>query len=929
MEVAGNWNVQPATLVQVNADVWALQQKYSVCRLCLCHGGLFDIFDSCTEMDIELKETIENLLQCPVEREEGFPWLVCHPCERKLTEFRLFKRRCLECKQAFDIRFKCYKPVVIAPQNVIPTPMEVNLPTVNVNMEQIQVRGRGMEESSQTCVFVDQNVKVKQMKAMGEEMEESSQLCHIADVGQLNLNQFESGVIDSQQPMVVNRIGIAPMTEVGGERQPDPEEYKASAATEGGAPFIESYGKQDVKQEPVDWDEVPRLNGIRMESVAELEYVSKPEYNTSAATEVGAPLIESYGNQDIDQESVGWDEAPQMDCAQTEPLPEEENSFGSSEEETYMAENMNNADGAPDPYFVVETSYADSTDVDANMAADPNMIGVTDAAVAAKIPIPIAQDLGQGLDSGHLIMPASLADQADTNHVQLPWKPVLRTKIRVSENFQKGGTFCCVNNCRNSVYTPGIQYVKLPKNVELARELLASIGQLHLLPNDLSHLMSRIICMDHFAPPVVCGETNRLIFGPLRSDILVSGSGHQSRSTDQTALNMRIDSPASHTGKRSSSVRLNVLRKKSSMSPSATSPAPSPIPDNCAPLTITLDDKTADAGAATTKPRVKAPRKQALTSRTYMPTNGSREPTPPPLSPSPPPSQPQSEPRKPRVRKISCFVPMCPNKELKRSKKYFVSVPKDERRMVWLQAAHYPDLQKIGNLFCCEDHFEMREGFSKYSYSKSYAGVRFLIPKPNTVPKYFDCQVGRTRVHNPRLRQMGSSVRSYKELSFSDDDSSSSECSSESSSPANSPAPSPVPQPADEAEKDDQVTENASDVTNSETQPSSLPGNPDSTDAKDDESAHDKSKVKNEDNDCRAHFQQKAPLLQLLRHKFEKIWNGNNSNGCNEGTSSQLGQPFQPEFSRGSNSKPLRTHSRRKQTFNFSSRIELVCDVDN
>lgn len=56
-----------------------------------------------------------------------------------------------------------------------------------------------------------------------------------------------------------------------------------------------------------------------------------------------------------------------------------------------------------------------------------------------------------------------------------------------------------------------------------------------------------------------------------------------------------------------------------------------------------------------------------------------------------------------------CVVPQCISSTTKTPEKMFVSVPKDlKMRKQWLQAANRTDIGDLSNVFCCEDHFEVR-----------------------------------------------------------------------------------------------------------------------------------------------------------------------------------------------------------------------------
>ncbi|XP_071445069.1 uncharacterized protein, partial [Hetaerina americana] len=53
-----------------------------------------------------LEKTIEDLIDVRVVEDANYPWLVCSTCMEKLTEFRLFKRRCADCVSVFYDRIQ-------------------------------------------------------------------------------------------------------------------------------------------------------------------------------------------------------------------------------------------------------------------------------------------------------------------------------------------------------------------------------------------------------------------------------------------------------------------------------------------------------------------------------------------------------------------------------------------------------------------------------------------------------------------------------------------------------------------------------------------------------------------------------------------------------------------------------------------------------
>ncbi|XP_046408054.1 zinc finger protein 774-like isoform X2 [Ischnura elegans] len=80
---------------------------YKLCRLCLCSSGeLLDIFSETTDLEFTVGNALEDLLQVEISQEKNYPWLVCRTCLDKLSDFRLFKRRCLESLFVFNNRVR-------------------------------------------------------------------------------------------------------------------------------------------------------------------------------------------------------------------------------------------------------------------------------------------------------------------------------------------------------------------------------------------------------------------------------------------------------------------------------------------------------------------------------------------------------------------------------------------------------------------------------------------------------------------------------------------------------------------------------------------------------------------------------------------------------------------------------------------------------
>ncbi|XP_071447421.1 uncharacterized protein [Hetaerina americana] len=85
--------------------------EFEVCRLCLNSNGLLmNVFGENSKLQFMLEKTIEDLIDVKVVEDANYPWLVCSACMEKLTEFRLFKRRCSECLSVFydRIQKECY-----------------------------------------------------------------------------------------------------------------------------------------------------------------------------------------------------------------------------------------------------------------------------------------------------------------------------------------------------------------------------------------------------------------------------------------------------------------------------------------------------------------------------------------------------------------------------------------------------------------------------------------------------------------------------------------------------------------------------------------------------------------------------------------------------------------------------------------------------
>ncbi|XP_071447418.1 uncharacterized protein [Hetaerina americana] len=81
--------------------------EFEVCRFCLdSRGLLMNVFGENSKLQFMLEKTIEDLIDVKVVEDAHYPWLVCSNCMEKLTEFRLFKRRCSECLSVFYDRIQ-------------------------------------------------------------------------------------------------------------------------------------------------------------------------------------------------------------------------------------------------------------------------------------------------------------------------------------------------------------------------------------------------------------------------------------------------------------------------------------------------------------------------------------------------------------------------------------------------------------------------------------------------------------------------------------------------------------------------------------------------------------------------------------------------------------------------------------------------------
>ncbi|XP_046395410.1 uncharacterized protein LOC124162800 isoform X5 [Ischnura elegans] len=77
--------------------------QYNFCRLCLCcSGSLLNIFMDNSPYESFVLEAVNNLLNYQIVKNGRLPWLICHSCLVRLSDFREFKIRCARSKLVFD-----------------------------------------------------------------------------------------------------------------------------------------------------------------------------------------------------------------------------------------------------------------------------------------------------------------------------------------------------------------------------------------------------------------------------------------------------------------------------------------------------------------------------------------------------------------------------------------------------------------------------------------------------------------------------------------------------------------------------------------------------------------------------------------------------------------------------------------------------------
>ncbi|XP_054711403.1 uncharacterized protein LOC129220992 [Uloborus diversus] len=93
-----------------------------------------------------------------------------------------------------------------------------------------------------------------------------------------------------------------------------------------------------------------------------------------------------------------------------------------------------------------------------------------------------------------------------------------------------------------------------------------------------------------------------------------------------------------------------------------------------------------------------------------------------------------------------CIVPRCKSTTVKCKDKLFFSVPKENGiRKKWIKAMKRDEklnskLSNKSSLWCCEDHFSLKDDMENYLQWSLTKDVRRLKLKPGTVPHLFHCQ---------------------------------------------------------------------------------------------------------------------------------------------------------------------------------------------
>ncbi|KAJ8685670.1 hypothetical protein QAD02_021463 [Eretmocerus hayati] len=82
-----------------------------------------------------------------------------------------------------------------------------------------------------------------------------------------------------------------------------------------------------------------------------------------------------------------------------------------------------------------------------------------------------------------------------------------------------------------------------------------------------------------------------------------------------------------------------------------------------------------------------------------------------------------------------CFVPGCSSTTSQNPHKNFLCVPRDEeKRKLWCQAVGRQIESTRGTVYCCEDHFDLKEDLRSYHIFNLVGGKKFL--KEGVVPRY-------------------------------------------------------------------------------------------------------------------------------------------------------------------------------------------------
>ncbi|XP_046408388.1 zinc finger protein 184-like [Ischnura elegans] len=178
--------------------------KYSLCRLCLCDGQcLVDVFEENVEHGFLIKDAIEDLLQFEVSKVVGIPWCICPLCLQKLTDFKRFKRQCIDSKIAFENRVHQTDCFIAHSQLQAPTLATQNT-TQSVDLSNVKLEQPDVEIGQELYPQVI-------LKTIEEEIGEGALTTHSSfdedTTGLLDLADAKDKLLDEQEDMVLE-LGI-------------------------------------------------------------------------------------------------------------------------------------------------------------------------------------------------------------------------------------------------------------------------------------------------------------------------------------------------------------------------------------------------------------------------------------------------------------------------------------------------------------------------------------------------------------------------------------------------------------------------------------------------------------------------------------------------------------------------------------------------